>query len=89
MRNSLLVVRFVAVGMSVLHGLKFRGSVGCNCPDCVQDGTQTRTDSHTHKTPSVAVTKGMYFEPRLLLHHDCHNAQSLEDGVLNTQKQTA
>ena len=59
--GSLLVVPFVVDGISVYctGAFEIRGSVGCNRPDRVQDGTQTRTDTHTHKTPFVAATKGI------------------------------
>ena len=65
MPGSLLVVQFVAVGMSVycmgafeIQLLKCRGIVGCNRPYCVQDGTQTRTDTYTHKNTVRGYHKG-------------------------------
>ena len=75
--------------------LKFKTSVGCNCPDCDQDSTQMRTDTHSHKirthtkTPFVAATKDICLKMWLLLHHGCHRVQSTEDGLINTQQQTA
>ena len=65
MPGSLLVVQFVAVGMSVycmgafeIQLLKCRGIVGCNRPYCVQGGTYKHTDTHTHKNTVRRCYKG-------------------------------
>ena len=56
--------------------LKFRGSVGCNCPSLC-------AGRHAH-----AHTEGD-LEARLPLYHGCHNVKSLRCDKRHTQQQTA
>ena len=69
--------------------LKFRTSVGRNRPDCLQDGTETCTDTHTLEKHRSWLPQRDYLEIRLLLHHGCHNVKDSEEGVINTQHWTA
>ena len=87
MRGSLLVAPLRLGCLCTARVLlKIRGSVGCNRPDSVQDGAQTRRHTHAQKHRS-RLPKRECLEMRLLLHHGCHNVKSFEDGVTHTQQQ--
>ena len=51
--------------------------VDCNRPDCGQNGTQTRENTHMHKnTVRSSLPQRAYLEMRVLFHLGCHNLQS-------------
>ena len=85
MCDSLLVVYPCCWDVCTARVLfKFRGRVGWNRPDCVQDETQVRTDPHTHREHRSWLSQREYLEMRRLLHHSFQNVQSLEDYVIHS-----